>query len=145
MKYNICAVTGSRADFGILRPILDKLSKNKEFNLELIITGSHTLKKFGYTLNEIKKSNFKLKNIIKITDKGDNDMGVIKQTSSLIKDISTKLKILKPECILLLGDRFEIFSAAYSAFLLNIPIIHIHGGEQTTGSLDNALRHSITQ
>ena len=145
MKYKICTITGSRADFGILEPLLMEIKNDKKLRLDLIITGSHVSRVFGSSIEEVKKKNFSTKNIIKIIKKKDDGLSILNQSAFLINQMSKKLKKLKPNCILILGDRFEIFISAYCAFLMNIPIVHLHGGEETIGSLDNALRHGISQ
>jgi len=137
---NICVISSSRADYGIMSNLIRKIQKNNFLKLNLIITGSHLSKKYGFTSEEIIKDN------IKITDKITlSKTDYSKNISYLIKKFSKVYKKIKPKIIILLGDRYEIFAAALSAYLNKIPIGHLHGGEVTIGSMDDGLRHSITK
>ena len=139
----ICVVTGSRAEFGLLYPLIKRIDEDEELELQLIATGMHLSKEFGLTYKEIEKE-FKIdkKIDIKLSSKKEDisrSMGIaqIKFTKALSQ--------LKPDIIVLLGDRYEIFAVAATATALNIPIAHIHGGELTEGAIDDAFRHSITK
>lgn len=143
MKF--CTITGSRAEFFILKNLILNLQKEKKIKHNLLVTGSHTSKIFGKTINDIKKSNIKIKNIINLNFKGDKPHHIANNLAEGIKKFSKLFTSLKPDLILLLGDRYEIFSAAISAYMSKIPIAHFYGGEETKGSLDEGIRHSITQ
>ena len=136
----ICVISSSRADYGIMSNLISKIQKKKIFKLNLIVTGSHLLKKYGLTSNEIIKDKIKINHKIKLS-KTDYS----KNISYLVEKFSKILKKIKPEIIILLGDRYEIFAAALSAYLNKIPIGHLHGGEVTRGSMDDGFRHSITK
>ena len=145
MKRKICYVTGSRAEYGLMRHTLNRM--NKEFDLSLIVTGMHLKKEFGFTLKEIEKDKFKIR--AKIDSFSDKDTGEAMAESlgqTLIKT-AILLSKNKPEIILLTGDRIEIYGAAIAAALLNIPIVHIHGGDQGDNGahIDDQIRHSITK
>ena len=141
----LCTVTGSRAEFFILKNLILKLQNKKKISHSLLVTGSHNSKFFGKTVNDIKKENIKISGLIDLNIKGDSSSEISKYFSLGIKKFSKKLLSLKPDLVMVLGDRYEIFSVAIAAYLNNIPIIHIYGGETTEGSLDECIRHSITK
>lgn len=145
MKKNICVISGSRADYGLLRPLIKKLEKSMFFNLQLVAAGSHTSKIHGNTISEIKEDNFFINDVIKTTITSDSPVAISKLLAKGIDKFTASLNTLKPDLIFILGDRYEIFSACISAFLLNIPIAHHSGGEVTEGAFDDSIRHSITK
>ncbi len=146
LKYkNICAVSGSRADYGILSDLFKKIKKNKNFKLKLIITGSHLSTKYGNTINEIKKDNISIFKKIKILSKKNTKYNLIKSSSKAISEYGNAFKRLLPDALIILGDRYEIFCAAYAAVIYRIPVIHFHGGELTLNSYDDYFRHAITK
>jgi len=145
-KYKkIFVITGSRAEYGLLKNIIKKLYKNKKFNLKIIITGSHLSKKYGLTLNEIKGDEIKIEKRIDLKLKKDDPKGLSKSIAIGLNKFTNLFDKLKPDLILIAGDRFEIFTSAIAATLCRIPIAHIHGGELTKASLDDVFRHSITK
>ena len=145
-KLKITAVTTTRADYGIMRPLLMKLEKADWADLVLAVTGTHLLKQFGYTIDEIKKDGLKIDRKISIMNKA-NDCA--KETANIMS--KTVLKFTeyfeesKPDVVLLLGDRFETFEVAAAATICRIPVIHIAGGETTEGAIDEVFRHSISK
>ena len=142
-KRKIIAVTSSRADFFIQKELVKELKKKA--NLKLIVTGTHFSRKHGMTYKEIKNQNIKIDYKI---DVFRNKKKVINQTEIASKILLKSAEILndfKPDVILILGDRFEMHAIASSALILRVPIVHIHGGELTSGAFDDALRHSITK
>jgi len=147
MKKNICIVTGSRAEYGLLRNLIKEIDKSKVVNYQLICTGTHLLRKAGNTVNEILDDGFKIDASVKILSNSSlaSDIETCKATSNCLNKISKEFKKLNPNIIVLLGDRFEILASAIAATILNIPIAHIHGGETTEGAIDEAFRHSITK
>ena len=141
----ICVVTGSRADYGLLKNLLFLIKKEKSLSLQLIVTGSHLSKKHGNTFKEIVKDKFKIKNKVDLKLFGDNTLSI---TKSMALGLSKFVKIYeknKPDIVILLGDRYEIFTACCAASLCRLPIGHIHGGEVTLSSLDEAFRHAISK
>jgi GDP/UDP-N,N'-diacetylbacillosamine 2-epimerase (hydrolysing) len=134
-------VSSNRADLGLLLPLIKNL--RKKINCEFILTGSHFIKSFGNTSQIVKNKKVKFSKII-IGKKFDNEINALNVMSLTIKKFSLYLKKNKIKKIILLGDRYEIFSIAISAFVLRIPIIHLHGGETTLNALDDAFRHSIS-
>ena len=144
-KKKICVVTGSRAEYGLLFQTLKKIKKSKKLNLSLIVTGMHLSKKFGNTYKSIEKDRFRIDYKINLFFRKNSHLEISKSTGEGIKKISDAYHKLKPNLVLILGDRYEIFSAASAAMMMNIPIAHIHGGELTYGLIDDAIRHSITK
>jgi GDP/UDP-N,N'-diacetylbacillosamine 2-epimerase (hydrolysing) len=138
----ICIVTGSRAEFGILENLIKKLNKDKFFNIDLIVTGSHLSRKYGSTINEIIKSKIKINKKIKILDEKKNNFP--NYISKTFIKFSKFIKTKKYEYLLILGDRSEAYCFSLAAYFNRLPIIHFHGGEVTLGSLDNFFRNSIS-
>ncbi len=141
----ICYISGSRADFGLVSRLLNFIKNDNSLTLQLLVTGSHLSNKHGDTYKEILKQGFKINQKIKIIKSNDKSKDILISLSECIKKISKSIEKLKPDIILLLGDRYEIFASAISSFLHKIPICHIHGGEITAGAFDDAFRHSITK
>ena len=141
----ICVVTGSRAEYGLLKNLLFLIKKEKLFKLQLVVTGTHLAKKYGFTVREIIKDQFKINNRINLKLRKDDSSSI---ADSMSLGLSRFVKVFeknKPDIIILLGDRYEIFAASIAATLCRIPIGHIHGGEITRSSLDEAFRHSISK
>ena len=141
----ICTITGSRAEFFLLKNFIIKLQNDQKIKHELLVTGSHNLKFFGNTIKDIKNSGILIKNTIDLDIKGEKSNDIAKYLSTGVRKFSNKFLNIKPDLVLVLGDRYEIFSAVIAAYLNNIPIAHIYGGEKTLGSLDEGVRHSITK
>lgn len=142
----ICIITGSRAEWGLLYPLACQVRKeSKTFKLQIIACGAHLSTAYGMTCNEIAEDGFEIdrKVIVPVTD--DTKEGIVNAVSVGLAGFVEPLKTLGPDMVFLLGDRFELFSAAAACFFLKIPIAHIHGGELTEGSLDNTIRHCITK
>ena len=144
-KRKICIITSSRADYGILKPLLLKIRKSSFLDLYLVVTGSHLSRYYGSTYKEILNDGLKIDSKIHIGNIFNSSEQINSAISNSIKKIFNKLKIIKPDIVCLCGDRYEIFGAAVSATILNIPIAHIHGGESTFGAFDESFRHSITK
>jgi len=141
----IFLVTSTRADFGLLKNLILELNKSNYFDLKIIATGTHFSKKHGYSFSEIKKSNTKVFKKIFISNKANSPKYLLDDIGVLSKNIFSLIKKNKPDLFVLLGDRYEIFAVAISAYISRIPIAHIHGGEITQGSLDDGYRHSISK
>lgn len=138
----IIAITGTRADYGLLKPVLDRVMNSKRLDLKLIVTRMHNLKKYGSTINEIRRDNFPIAKIVKIL-KHDN---ILTALTKEIKEIENYCLKEKPDLFLLQGDRDEQLAGAIVASHLKIPIAHVHGGD-ISGSytIDDANRHAITK
>ena len=141
----LCTVTGSRAEFFILKNLIAKFQKEQFFKHSLLITGSHTSKFFGKTIRDIKREGINIKRIINLNLRGDKPQDISNYFATGVKKFSKEFLKLKPDLVLVLGDRYEIYSAAISAYFSNIPIVHLYGGETTKGSLDEGIRHSISK
>lgn len=140
----ICVVTGSRAEFGILSNLIHLINKSDTLELQLIATGMHLSQEFGYTASEI-EAQFTIDKKIEILLSSDSQVGVSKSMGLAMISFAEALADLKPDVVLVLGDRFEIFSAVAAALVMKIPVAHLHGGEVTEGAIDEAFRHSITK
>ena len=141
----ICIISSGRADYGLLRNLIKRLSKSKRFKYHLSVTGTHLSVKHGKTIKEILKDRVKINSRLKTLNYADNDLGIAKAFSLGVVKYSKLFGNYQPNLIVILGDKFEIFSAAVAATLNKIPIAHIHGGEETIGAIDNVIRHSITK
>ena len=142
---SICVVTGSRADYGLLRPLLIHLDQNPECRLFLLATGSHLSHQFGLTIKEIQEDGFSIQEeVVSLVD-GDDYASMTKSVGLGVISFADSFKRLSPDAVLVLGDRFEIFASATAAYLMSIPVIHLHGGEITLGAIDDGLRNAITQ
>lgn len=141
----ICVVTGTRAEYGLLKNLLKKLNNHPDFELQLIVTGSHLSTELGMTYREIESDGIPITEKIEILLSSDSEQATIKAMSLAMIDFSFIYKKNKPDLLIILGDRFEILAAAQTALIFQIPIAHIHGGENTFGAYDDAIRHSITK
>lgn len=144
-KKKICVVTATRAEYGLLYPLISLLNEDKNFQLQLIVTGTHLSPEFGYTVAEIEKDKFEISKKIEILLSSDSPVGVGKSMGLAHISFSEVFNELKPELILLLGDRTEILPIASSALVARIPVAHLHGGEITEGAYDDSIRHCITK
>ncbi len=143
-KRKICIITGSRADYGLLYWIIKEVASDQDLELQLIVTGMHLSADFGLTYKEI-ESEFKIERKIDIQISSDTSNGISSSMSIAQKLFSESLMELEPNIVVVLGDRYEIFSAVSAAMIAKIPIAHIHGGEITQGSWDDSIRHCITK
>jgi GDP/UDP-N,N'-diacetylbacillosamine 2-epimerase (hydrolysing) len=144
-KMSVLVVTGSRADFGLLHNLIAKMNREPALRVQLMITGAHSSKFGGNSIEEVMESGFTVDWQMKIFDSGDNPEDIVQITSNVITDTAKALLKLKPQIVLILGDRYEIFGVATAAYLMGIQIAHLHGGEVTEGSLDDGLRHAISK
>tara|TARA_Y100001970_G_scaffold293483_1_gene440594 strand:- start:23518 stop:24669 length:1152 start_codon:yes stop_codon:yes gene_type:complete len=141
----ICVITGSRSEFDLLKNLIFEIKKDKYFKLEFLVTGSHLSKFFGKTVEYIKKNKLKINKLVDLSISKDDVKHISKSFSTGVEKFSSIFSQSKPDMILILGDRYEIFSCVISATLNKIPIAHIHGGERSEGSMDEGIRHSITK
>jgi len=143
----ICVVTGTRSEYGILRLLLKKILKSKKLELILVVTGMHLLKKFGNTISQIIEDKIPIsKKIPMYIENDDNEMNLGKAVGNVIKTFTEVFFELKPDLLLILGDRYEPFAAVIAASTLSIPIAHIHGGDNVfRGQIDEQIRHAITK
>ena len=141
----ICVITGTRAEFGLLRPLIELIANDKELQLQLIATGMHLSPEFGYTLNEITDAGFVVDKKVECLLSSDSSIGVSKTIALAVSGFADALTELTPDLVVVLGDRTEILGAVIATAMANIPIAHLHGGETTEGAYDEAIRHSITK
>ncbi len=144
-KKRVCVVTGSRAEYGLLRHLMDAIRASGSLSLQLIVTGMHLSPEFGSTYREIEGDGFRIDRKVEMLLSSDTPTGIAKSTGLGIIGLAEAFDQLKPDLIVLLGDRFEILSAAIAAMYARIPIAHLHGGETTLGAFDEGIRHSITK
>ena len=144
-KRKICIVTGTRAEFGLLQWLMYEIRKDDSLDLQVISTGMHHSPEFGLTYKEIERFGFNIDKKIEMLLSSDTEIGISKSIGLGLISFSEAFLELKPEIIVVLGDRFEIFSAASAAMICKIPIAHIHGGESTEGLIDEPIRHSISK
>jgi GDP/UDP-N,N'-diacetylbacillosamine 2-epimerase (hydrolysing) len=145
MTRKICVVTGSRADYGLLRLVMQGIKDDPELCLQVVVTGMHLSRAFGLTFKEIEADGFKIDLKVKTIGRSDMDLDIAKSMGKGISGCAEAFDKLKPDLIVVLGDRYEIFAAAAAAVVLRIPLAHLHGGETSTGAYDEAFRHSISK
>ncbi|KEI96028.1 UDP-N-acetylglucosamine 2-epimerase (hydrolyzing) [Clostridium botulinum] len=146
MKRKIAVVTGSRSEFGILYWVIKELEKCKDIECQLIVTGSHLAPSQGYTINQIYNCGFEVNGTVPMLLDGDSDESIGYSIGIGIMGMTKELKRLNPDIVLILGDRFEIFSVATAAMALQIPIAHIGGGETDWANcIDGNIRNAITK
>jgi GDP/UDP-N,N'-diacetylbacillosamine 2-epimerase (hydrolysing) len=141
----IFLITSSRADFGLLKNLILEINKFNKFKLKVIATGSHFSKKHGSTYKEIIQEEIKIFKKIIIKNKTLDPFDIIRDMSVVLNKMGNFLSKNRPDLLIILGDRYEIFASAIPFYFYKIPIAHIHGGELTTGSLDDGLRHCLTK
>ena len=141
----IAVVTGSRSEYGLLRNILFKINESSKLELELIVTGSHLAPNHGYTVNEIYQDCLHIADQLPIHSNLEDSSAISREMGLLMIELSKTFSRIKPDILLILGDRYEIFAAASVAMVMNIPIAHISGGEVTEGAIDDQIRHAITK
>ena len=145
MKRKICFITGTRAEYGLMRQLILNTSKEQAIITQLIVTGSHLSRNHGLTYKEIESDGIEISKKIDLKIQGDSAEEIANYMSLALKGFAKVFSFLKPDLVVVLGDRYEIFSATTAAMISNIPIAHIHGGETTEGAFDEAMRHSITK
>ncbi len=143
-KRKITVTTGTRADYGLLRPILNEISSSKNLDLFLIVTGMHLSKKHGLTINEIKKDGFKISASFNMLPKGNSKHLISETLGKAVVEFSKIFNKIQPDINIILGDRDEMLASAISAYHMNIPNTHIHGGDRS-GGIDEYTRHAITK
>lgn len=141
----ICIVSGTRAEYGLLRWIMEGIRQSPELELQLVVTGMHLSSEFGMTVDAIEDDGFTVDHKVEMLLSSDSAVGVTKSMGLGMIGFADALAELKPDLLLILGDRYEIFAVAAAAMIARIPIAHLHGGETTEGAFDEAIRHSITK
>ena len=145
MSRKICFITGTRAEYGLLRWVMQGIKDDAGLALQIIVTGMHLSPEFGLTYREIEKDGFQIDRKVEMLTSSDTSVGIAKSMGLGMIGFADALDDLKPDLIVVLGDRFEIFAAVSAALVARIPVAHLHGGETTEGAFDEAIRHSITK
>jgi GDP/UDP-N,N'-diacetylbacillosamine 2-epimerase (hydrolysing) len=145
MNRKICIITGTRAEYGLLRWVMQGIKDDNELTLQIIATGMHLSPEFGLTYKAIEQDGFQIDRKVEMLTSSDTSVGIAKSMGLGLIGFADALHDLQPDLIVVLGDRFEIFSAVSAALVARIPVAHLHGGETTEGAFDEALRHSITK
>lgn len=145
MTRKICVITGTRAEYGLLRWVMQGIKDDAALTLQIIATGMHLSPEFGLTYKEIEIDGFQIDRKVEILTSSDTSVGIAKSMGLGLIGFADALNELRPDLIVVLGDRFEIFAAVSAALVARIPVAHLHGGETTQGAFDEALRHSITK
>lgn len=145
MTRKICVVTGTRAEYGLLRPLIRLIHGDASLQGQILVTGAHLSPRYGMTSQEIEADGFTIDEKVDLGLDDNSDAGVARSAGLGVSGITDALVRLGPDMVVLLGDRFEVLAAATAAMLLRIPIAHIHGGEVTEGAIDESIRHAVTK
>jgi len=141
----VLVVTGTRAEYGLLYWTMKEIQKDKDLQLQLIVTGSHLSEEYGYTVEQIKKDGFKIDEEIDMLIDSNKKSAIVKSMGLEMIQMAQAFDRLKPDILLILGDRYETFVAATCAMMMNVAIAHMNGGESTEGAIDEQIRHAITK
>lgn len=141
----ICIVTGTRAEYGLLKPIIEKVHRADGMELQLVVTGMHLSAEFGLTYREIEEDGYPIRTKIEMLLSSDTAVGITKSMGIALLGFADYFESNRPDIVVALGDRYEMLVVATAAMVAGIPIAHIHGGEKTEGAIDEAIRHSITK
>jgi len=141
----ICIITGTRAEYGLLYWLMKEIDADKELELQIIATGMHLSPEFGYTYQQIEKDGFVINKKVDMLLSSDSEVGISKSMGLGMIGFADAFSDLKPDLVVVLGDRFEIFSAVSAAMIAKIPVAHLHGGETTEGAFVESIRHGITK
>lgn len=145
MAKSVCVITGSRAEYGLLKPLLSLINCDRELELQLVVTGMHLSSEFGNTYREAEQDGFKIDEKIETLLSSDTTIGISKSMGLTMISFAECFSRLNPDMVVVLGDRYEAFAATSAAVVARIPVAHLHGGETTEGAFDEAFRHSITK
>lgn len=141
----VCVVTGTRAEYGLLKPVIERISRDEELELYLIATGAHLSPEFGLTYKEIENDGYLINKKIEMLLSADTPSSIVKSMGMEMIGFADVFTETHPDIMVILGDRYEMLVAASAAMIHRIPIAHIHGGETTEGAVDEAFRHAITK
>ncbi len=144
-RRRICVVTGSRAEYGLLRWLMSAIAEDAQLQLQVLATGMHLSPEFGLTVNQIEADGFAVDARVEMLLSADTATGVVKSMGVGLIGLADAFERLRPDIVVLLGDRFEILAAAQAAMVMRIPIAHLHGGERTEGAFDEGIRHAVTK
>jgi GDP/UDP-N,N'-diacetylbacillosamine 2-epimerase (hydrolysing) len=145
MTRTVCVVTGSRAEYGLLRWVMHGIAEAADLTLQLVVTGSHLSPEFGLTYQQIEQDGFTIDRRVEMLLSSDTAAGITKSMGLGLIGFADAFAELRPDVVLIVGDRFEMLSVAAAALMARIPLAHAHGGETTEGALDESIRHAITK
>ena len=145
MVTKACIITATRAEYGLLKPLIETLNQSAEYQLQLLVTGTHLSAEFGMTWKAIEADGYNIDVKVEMLLSSDTPVGVSKSLGLMCIGLGDAFESLQPDFIIVLGDRYEMVGVATVANLFNIPIVHIHGGEVTQGALDDNFRHAISK
>ncbi len=141
----ICVLTGTRAEFGLLRPVMEAIQAHPDLELQVLVTGMHLEPLFGMSVRAIEGAGFPIAARVPMNPPEDSGKGMAFSIADGIRGMTKAMSKIKPDILLVLGDRSEVLAGAIAAMYLNIPIAHIHGGDVTRGGLDESVRHAVTK
>lgn len=141
----ICIVTATRAEYGLLKPVIEKIDKSETIELKLVVTGMHLSPEFGLTYKEIEEDGYPIDQKIEMLLSSDTPTGITKSMGVALMGFADYFSVNRPDVVVVLGDRYEMLMVAAAAMIARIPIAHLYGGEKTEGAVDEAIRHSITK
>lgn len=141
----VCVVTGTRADYGLLRPVMRALQDDDRFELQVLATGAHLSPEFGHTVDAVAADGFQVDERVEMLLSSDTPVGITKSLGLATIGMADSVQRLRPDLLMLLGDRYEILAAAQAALVARIPVAHLSGGDITEGAIDDAIRHAVTK
>ena len=141
----VCVATGTRAEYGLLKPLIDQISAEPNWQLQLLVTGAHLSPEFGLTYVQIEEDGLQIDAKVEMLLSSDTAEGIVKSMGLGMIGYADAFKCLQPDLLIILGDRYEMLAIASTALIFKIPIAHLHGGEITEGAYDDAIRHAITK
>lgn len=144
-RRKVCVVTGTRADYGLLRPVLERIRADEALQLQLVVSGMHLAPEFGLTYREIEQDGFACDEKVELLLSSDTPVGIATSMGLGTIGFANAFARLQPDWVVLLGDRFEALAAAQAALVARIPLAHLAGGDTTEGAVDEAIRHSLTK
>lgn len=141
----ICVITTNRAEYGLLYWLMKGIREEPDFQLQVVVTGAHLSAEFGSTIDRIREDGFKVDRSFDLELFGDKVLDITHSLALALEGFAASFQTLKPDLIIILGDRFEILGAASAALIANIPVAHLHGGELSEGAIDDSIRHAVTK
>ena len=145
MSQKVCIFTGTRAEYGLLQPVMQRIKDDRELELQVLVSGGHLSTRHGNTIDEIFADGFVPSEQVPLPLDDDSPIGVAEATGIAVSGLAKALGKLSPDIVVILGDRYEALACALAASIQDVPIAHIHGGETTQGAVDECFRHSITK
>ena len=144
-KRKVCIVTGTRAEWGLLSPVARLLSQRPDVELQIVATNMHLLERYGHTIDLIRAEGFAVSAEVPMEADSDSRADTARATARCLEGMAGAFERLRPDIIVILGDRYEMLAVASAATIMRIPIVHLHGGEVSEGAIDDSIRHAITK